>query len=175
MRIGTLVFLAFVLTVAYGGYSVYQSVQHIQLAEAKVVGIRNLTLKGITLDGELTINNPGFVTVTLENVTYDVLIKENRNILGSGFVPSGSIQAKQNVIIPFTQSVSWKESLNALLESKSLVLVVDGTAYISTPITLLSLPFKTEVDAMPYLRAVAQEAATNAFEQLGSFIEGLTA
>lgn len=124
-----------------------------------LTGISSIETDSFTIDGVLAVQNPSNLIVPISSIEYDVFLKETGERIGSGELPSFTLETGLTEI-PFEQRVEWQpttEAATELLVDQKVTVQVNGTIYIGLEDkNTLSLDFHDETGIADY---VTQHAA----------------
>lgn len=160
--------IAALLALSFFVYTAVQDLQSITVTNFRVTGVHNVSLEGFTLTGELTVENPSYLSVTLRNISHEVLL-ENR-VLTSGYLPAFTLHSGTNTI-PFYQDVPFAPSaifLQQMINQDEVIVSVEGAAVVDVfGITSFTLPYNSSIDIKKYLLDLVRESALTQAEKFG--------
>ncbi len=167
--------VAALLVLSFFVYTTVQDLQSIKVTDFRVTGVHNVSLDGFTLTGELTIVNPSYFSVTLRNISHEVLL-ENAT-LTSGYLPAFTLHSGVNVI-PFYQDVPWTPTfqfLQHMINKEEVLVSVNGAAVVDIfGFTSFTLPYHSSIDIKSYLGDLVRTSALAQAEKFGITEEDIT-
>lgn len=137
-----------------------QGLKDVSLERFDIEGITNINSNSFTILGNFYIKNPSQISVPIQSVTYDVILKENNEKLSSGTIAGVLLEKEKTTTLPFQQEVQWIPTTQLALQlatQNHVYATIKGTIYIQPQEKIYELPFEQEVDIKAYIMQFAQE------------------
>ncbi len=159
--IGFLISLILLSGLCTGGYAGYQALQtHIE--DSKITSITPNT-DGFTIQGILTLLNPGWLTLPLQKGEYTVILESGEE-LGKGTIDGKPIPPGLSEL-PFQQEVKWTPSGALLLQlaiKEHVYATIKGTLTLDIfGVYQIHLPFEQRIDLAQYIQALKKNIVQN--------------
>ncbi|MEK6964522.1 MAG: LEA type 2 family protein [Nanoarchaeota archaeon] len=168
--LGFTICILILLVLCAAGYAGYQALQtHIE--DSKVTSVTPAQ-EGFAINGKITVNNPGWLTIPLKQGEYTIKL-ENGEDLGKGTIEGKPIPPGRTAL-EFQQEMKWAPSGNTLIQ---LVLKEHVYANIKGTITLdffgiqqLTLPFEQRIDLAEYVQTLRKGIVDNVKSLIKGFL-----
>lgn len=163
-------FLAVIYPAMYLSALNMVDVEDVTFSELKISG------KGVMFVGTIILDNPGAVAVTVDEITYRVILESTDEQLGSGTITGARIPSGKTATLLFENTLDWKPNLataQKLLAKDILLIRIEGDASAKFLSMTFTKPFAFTTDIHSYLQQYVQELLrnpTNALQQLGSML-----
>jgi len=170
LKVMGVIFLIALLVAGVGiGYIVYQAqgIQDITIEDIEIGEPRNITTSSFTIDVSIFIRNPSGLTVPIESLSYNIVLKNTEEQIGTGSTPPFKINKRSTTKIPLTQTFTFEQQMALQLAQQPSVLAVmkiEATAKLSVIET--TIPFEIEVDIKPYVDQYIQNLQQQAQGQI---------
>ena len=133
-----------------------QGLQDASLEDFELTGIDEITKESFTIIGNLFVKNPSELSVPIDSIDYDVFLKKTGEKIGSGNLPSFTLEKEKVSQIEFNQEIKWIPTAQLaadLLTEDEVYIEVKGKLKINLPkVKEYSIPFSHEVDIKDYIK-----------------------
>lgn len=147
--------------IAFAAYSAFQHLKGISIERFDVNGITDVTANSFTLSGKMYIKNTGRISVPIETVNYDIMLKDSGQRIGTGTIPTFRIDAEKTTEVPFEQEIKWvptAELAKQYLAKEHIYLTIKGEVRINLPqLKEYGIPFSQDVDIKDYINQFISE------------------
>ncbi|MFC1733715.1 hypothetical protein ACFL6I_25735 [candidate division KSB1 bacterium] len=162
-----------VLIIAFAAYASYyvKSIKSVEVRSAKVTAIKNISLEGFTVEGEIGAYNPSLIDIKTYDSDIVFSIKGSDEKIGVGKIKAGVLQSKSETNIQFSQHMDIPNLVDlakGILEGKKIIILVEGDIHISEFFDV-SIPFSTEYDISSYLEEYAGEKINQFLDSISGF------
>jgi LEA14-like dessication related protein len=168
MNILRLVIVVMILSMIYAG-AYYYSVQRVEITNVVFTDIQNVTTGGFTVAGSLEIINRGIVPITVESISYDVLLEGSGEILSRGSIQGSTIPPGRSVTLPVAGRITWVPAAELLLEiitPGASYAIINGNVNIRESVVAASLPFQARINIESYLRQFVRDRIERIIDRL---------
>ena len=137
-------------------WSVFGSLTQVGVTDFEVTDVQDISLDSFTLVGTITVDNPSMFVVDIKEITYDMIIVDTGERVGSGSFDAILLGAKETQVIPFRQQVAWSVTLDTalkMLNQEHVYLEIDGIAKVSLlGVYNTERPVKAKIDIKSLLK-----------------------
>ncbi|MBW3013697.1 LEA type 2 family protein [Candidatus Woesearchaeota archaeon] len=147
--IGIIVFVAIIIS--YGSY-VYYAYHHIDVVDVEITKLSDLSLEGMTIHGKLKLHNPHYVRLFIADISYDILLNNNR--IGSGSIDGEKLYGLQTKEFDFRHELIWHPSveyLRSIASEDRTHFSIKGNVHLRRFGINMYFPFETEMDLERYI------------------------
>ena len=134
----------------------FHSLTSVRIESVKVDKLRDISLQGFTLAGEIDLFNGGLLPVKVSKISYEVVLESTGEQLARADIKGGWIAPRKIERYGFETTIYWKATkdviLNLLREGRTYA-QIRGVAYVGG----MEIPFMREVDLEEYLKQFVQE------------------
>ncbi len=154
---GFIVSILLLAILSGGGYAGYQALQtHIE--DSKVTSITPAQ-EGFVINGKITVQNPSWITIPLEQGVYTVKLESGEE-LGKGIIEGKPIPPGRTAL-EFQQEMKWIPSSTLLLQlalKEHVYATIQGTLTMDVfGIHTINLPFEQRIDLAPYVQTLKKD------------------
>jgi LEA14-like dessication related protein len=132
-----------------------QGLQDASLDRFDVTGIDDITTESFTILGNLFVKNPSEISVPIDIIEYDIFLKETGEKIGSGTLPTFTLEKSTTNKIAFNQKMRWIPTAQLavnLLTKEKVIIEIKGKLRINVPkVKEYSIPFSQETDIQEYV------------------------
>jgi len=150
------IYIIFAAVIGGGLFYFLGGLRQVSLEEFELTGITDLDANSFTFSGNLFLKNPSSVSVPIKSITYDIILKENNEVISSGTIPPVLIQYKTITKVPIEQEVKWVPTAQLfveLLKKEKVYVIVKGKIRLDVPkLEEYEIPFEKEMDINDYIR-----------------------
>jgi len=152
-------FLLFVLIVAGGlVYFLVKDVSKISLGDLEVDRVIDVDSNTFILEGRIPIENPSGLSIRINSIAYDMILKDSREIIASGEIQTFDLERRAVTEISFSQEILLNftdEERREINKSEMVLAEIKGEASADVPLFgLRTLDFSQEIDIRPYIREI---------------------
>lgn len=120
------------------------------LEKFEITEIKDVTSNSFILTGNLHVKNPSDISVPIDSVDYDIILKETGEVISSGKINSFILERNAVTKIPFNQKVEWVPTTKFALDiitKEQVFIIVKGNIKINLPqVKEHAIPFSKEID-----------------------------
>ncbi len=139
------------------GVSVYiivllHAASQLYVSDFSITELREVSDKGISFTGELSITNPSSVDIMVNEIRYTIILENTDEEIARGKVYGGNIKSKETVTLTLHQETSWLPTMDALLRMTSeekVYLLIQGQGDAMAGGIPLTGPVEDRVDVKP--------------------------
>ena len=124
-------------------------INKIAIKSIEITEVKDISLKGFNLAGNLHIDNPSIFTIPVESTDYQFVLKQTGDVLFSGNLPPFELEASSTATVPFTMDVQLRSTVNLALlmvTQKEVNASIIGVAKLNILGFSYDYPFETEFD-----------------------------
>lgn len=183
--IKTIVILLIIAAIAYGAAYIY-SLSNIEVVDARFGGFTDASLSGFSFDTEILLKNNGIVPVTINGITYRVILMHDRSQIASGSSAARKIGPGQTRTVTIHTTSNWvptTELAFRMLTPSGTIARVSGKVHVANffDVLIIDVPFSYQFDLEAYIkqfikdvvRETAQRAAQNVRDTATGIVEGI--
>ena len=137
------------------GGILFYPINNISVERIEITDIRDVSLKGFTLEGNLYVNNPSIFAIPVENINYQLALVKTGDVLFSGTLPSFVLQSSTITTVPFDMKIQLRSTVNLallMLTQKEVNATLSGTAQVDILGFKDVYPFESEMDLKDILK-----------------------
>ena len=144
------IILLFLLVAAAVGFYFFNGIQNVSVEKFEITGVSAISADYFSITGNLYVKNPSQVDIPVDSVDYEVVMKENNQLLGTGSLNSFIVTKSQTTKIPLNQQIQWTSGLAAASLTKDKVfIVIKGNVHVHN--VNYPIPFSQEIDIKEYI------------------------
>lgn len=133
----------------------------VTLVSFEVDEIGEFNEQGFTIKGTVTVKNPSRISVPIDNINYDISLKETGDVLSSGVIPNFVLEKNTVTTVPFQQKVGWNIGLKqafSLSRKEKVEVVIHGIININVPGQKpYEIPFEKTIDIKAKIKEVLKD------------------
>jgi len=159
--IAAIIVIVIIAIAAVGGIFLY-TLQAPQIEGVSVRSIDNVSRTNFTITFVVKLYNPNVVGVTVNSLTYNLLLAESGKVLSTGTSGESVVPARGSVEIPIKSTISFSSMISAAgqaIFTQSLMMYISGVVNVHALVTDVNVPFNQTFDAYPYVKDVLSNVA----------------
>jgi hypothetical protein len=154
---------------SYGFIYIY-SLSKIQISNFEINNIKNISLSGFTLEGNIEIQNKGIVPVEISYIEYSVILESNEKELTKGRIKGGKTNPRKKENYLLSTKINWIPTAQIAWEtitSKTAKIKIAGNVHVADfKIFNFKIPFSETIDIEPYIKQFAKEKIHQAMQKI---------
>ncbi len=164
-----IIFLVILGILLFSGLYVY-SLSKVEIRAVGVNQLQDISLSGFTLGGDIDVYNGGLLTVSVDHVTYKVVLESSGKQLASGFIEGKSVPPKETVSFPFSNKINWvptpEVAWNLITPGKTYAKISGSVSVVDLGFVEFKLRFEERVDLEQYIGQFAKQKAEGAVDKV---------
>jgi len=160
-----------VLALFAGAYYAIQDVKQITVEGVEVSGLRSISLRSFTIEGNIYVNNPSMFNIPVERFDYYIVLEDTNEVISSGELPDVELNKESLNTVEFTHIVEWMPTIDLafrLVQQEQVNVIVKGNFEINFLGINKTIPFERKFDIRDYLVQFANEKLQEAKEKVVS-------
>lgn len=152
--LGTIIIILALIVLGLYSHSFYK----IELQDMRINEIKDFSMQGFTLSGNVDVYNGGLMKVGIKKIDYTVLLEKNE--LATGTIEGKKILPKQTISLPIETRVNWIPSADLalkLLQPGNSQAKIVGTVHVTDSIQIF---FEKDIELEQYLKLFLEETIT---------------
>ena len=147
---------AVVIILLLGGLLWYlsQGIEDVSLERVSLEGISEITTESLTIQGSLYLHNPSNLPVPVDNITYDVLIGDAQEKIGTGVIQGFLLAPQTTTQTMLDQEIFYESTTRAainLLRGDADTITVQGTIYVDLEVHTQKISFEEQTSIQEQL------------------------
>lgn len=151
-----------IIVIAVAGAAFFLTLQAPQVEGVSVRSIDNVSRSGFTITFVIKLYNPNVVGVTVNSLTYNLLLAKGGQVLSNGTSSGFQVPARGSVEIPITSTIFFSSAISATFQTifaQSVMIDLSGIVNAHALVTDVNVPFSQTFDAYPYIKDAISNVA----------------